>query len=697
MKHPLLAERNWMEMTVFPGVTIDAEHSFDLDDAIWVERLAAGAKVTVAISLVAEHVAIDSDLDCDAYARGFTRYAAQSAVRPMLPKALSENTLSLLPGGGTNVIAFEIVLDDNLEIVSAEISRGILDNRSRLSHEAAGGLIESGKGDVGRMLRDAWALSAALLDKRRKAGAIAYFSAGTGMLTNEEGNLVDLGTSEAVSRAYVVVQEMMILANHAVTDRLAREGVHLLFRNHRGNPVADRSSLSTDLELATQGGPFKMAAGKRIEMMIGKATLGAKAKGHFGLNLPVYARMTSPIRRYEDLVNQRILLAYIDKNGEPYAPEELEVIGTTLDALARNEAAERSAHMKEASARRAARLQASGEFLHLDQTQMTAVVKAAVESQTYSHELVREIERRLMNETLTAKDMGRLLLAEGDAAAPCRAVVMGHFERSPFAAVSVINYLHQDGWIGMPEWNEANAAAGFQTQVTALLGGKTFQHSQEASSKKLSRQRAAVGLLAEMAGIGWKPPKAWSTFPAQAVPAHTPSAAVDINAKGTLITLCQTRGLPMPRFAVTSQGASHDPTFTAVASVPSGGGVVQTEPVTASSKKEAERLAAAALIQRLMHEPRKAVTLGQHSPGKKPKPGGGNAKNALQETCQKRGWPLPKYEFVQSGPSHSPTFSGTVQVVANGRKVQSGSISASSRKEAEMLAAAAVIKLLPPG
>ncbi|NTF17799.1 RNB domain-containing ribonuclease [Agrobacterium rubi] len=671
-------------MAVFPGVTIDAKHSADLDDAIWVEADGTGARVTVSIALVADHVPMGSDLDASAAEIGFTRYNATSAVRTMLDRDLSEQTLSLLPDADRNVMVFDISLDRQLEISSVDIVRGQLLNKGRLSHAEAGDLIESGKGEIGSMMRSAWSLSSALLDKRRRAGAIAYFSAGTGMLTDEEGHLVDLGSSEAVSRAYVVVQEMMILANQAVSMRLASEGVHLLFRNHRGNPVADRAALAVDLELATQGGPFHEAAGKRLEMMIGKATLGSTAQGHFGLNLPVYARLTSPIRRYEDLINQRILLSYIDARPFPYPADELQQIGNRLDALTRDVALERSESFKAMSERNASRLQASGRFSHLDQSDMTAVIKNAVESGIYTSGLEREIDARLANATMTSKDIARLLLAAGDDSRGVRTMVIRHLEESPFAAVSVMNFLHQDGWIGEPRWNDVESGSGYSTTVTASRGGRVFEHSQAAGSKKLSKQRASVGILAEMADMEWSPPSEWS---APISSRSRTDADIDPNAKGTLIALCQSRGLPTPEFEVNAAGAAHDPTFTATAAVRTNGNLMRTAPVTSSSRKMAERLAASAMIDLLADV---AAVKRAANPAK----GSANAKNALQEKCQKSGWALPTYDFVQSGPSHAPTFTGTAIVNAGGRRVTSAEVSARSRKEAEMLAATDLIERL---
>src|SRR2546423_1495916 len=79
------------------GVTIDAPHSMDLDDAIWLDEAGGWPRVTVSIADAAGAVPKDSPLDCQARQRGFSRYNARG-IAPMLPRSLSEDGLSLLPG-----------------------------------------------------------------------------------------------------------------------------------------------------------------------------------------------------------------------------------------------------------------------------------------------------------------------------------------------------------------------------------------------------------------------------------------------------------------------------------------------------------------------------------------------------------------------------------------------------------------------
>ena len=86
------------------GITIDGPDSKDLDDAIYLEKDGFGWVLHVSISDVASGVGMGSDLDKEAYERGFTRYFADGSNAPMLPRDLSEDKLSLLSGQDRHTI-----------------------------------------------------------------------------------------------------------------------------------------------------------------------------------------------------------------------------------------------------------------------------------------------------------------------------------------------------------------------------------------------------------------------------------------------------------------------------------------------------------------------------------------------------------------------------------------------------------------
>src|SRR4051794_23693574 len=53
------------------------------------------------------------------------------------------------------------------------------------------------------------------------------------------------------------------------------------------------------------------AATERLNLITQKARYTSTLTGHYGLNVPAYAHITSPLRRYADLAVQRQLVALI--------------------------------------------------------------------------------------------------------------------------------------------------------------------------------------------------------------------------------------------------------------------------------------------------------------------------------------------------------------------------------------------------
>jgi ribonuclease R len=380
----------------FTGITIDAEHSRDLDDAILVEKTDSGWFAEICVPLVSRAVPRNSSADNAAREVGFTRYNAYSVRRSMLDPILSEEELTLAPDKPRDVLVMRITLDRTFGVTSFEFDRGEFESMARLSHEEAGHLISHGIGPVHEMLKRAWIVGAGLLERRRRSGSVTWFSERSGVIIDEDGRPVFLDNHHGVSRAYLIVQEFMILANSAAAEWCVRNEVPIIFRNQRGNSAADRASLAHDLELISEADPQAEAAGKRLSMMLNRAFLSRTAVGHFALGLPVYAWFSSPLRRYADLVNQRAVIGHIE--GQPisaYDAVELEALSEHLNGLVTAQKEDTSSFLLSVSQARARRHREEGRLSTITSTEMTAVIKAAKHEHEFDDALVAEIESRL--------------------------------------------------------------------------------------------------------------------------------------------------------------------------------------------------------------------------------------------------------------------------------------------------------------
>ncbi len=341
-------------------VTIDPDDARDHDDAIHVARRDGGGwKVTVAIADVSHYVVPGSALDVSAGTRGTSIYLPDRAI-PMLPGALSGHIASLIDhqdrlalvaemqvntdGSRGEARLFEAVIRCRAGLTYTQVARGMGWTSSEAVTEAAP------VDDVTLQdLAAAAELAAVLRKHRARRGALGFdLPEGRVRFADDGKTPVDVYQSRqdpGIRRAYQVVEEMMLLANETVAERLAREGVATVYRVH---PQPDEELLSRFATVATAyGHPLDVEAGrvprklsallKKIEgqpearvlgMLLLRAMQQARYSavntGHYGLASNAYLHFTSPIRRYPDLVVHRAVRAMIRKD-RANAPTDTQV------------------------------------------------------------------------------------------------------------------------------------------------------------------------------------------------------------------------------------------------------------------------------------------------------------------------------------------------------------------------------------
>lgn len=212
------------------GLTVDSPTSRDLDDAIWVKRGKKGWSVIISITDVAAIIKKGDRFDNEAFKRAFTQYFA-AGNHPMLTRELSDVKLSLLPNQVRKTISFFLKLDSNLNVSKLEIKRTRLKSKRKMTHQEVDRLLDETGDKQHQLWIDYFELAQGLLQKRREMGALAVFDLSKGLMTDEEGVVTRIPDGKYY-RAYLIVQELMILCNHTVTAHLLKEGVSLLVRNH---------------------------------------------------------------------------------------------------------------------------------------------------------------------------------------------------------------------------------------------------------------------------------------------------------------------------------------------------------------------------------------------------------------------------------------------------------------------------------
>ncbi len=307
------------------GFAIDAEHSPDRDDLIGIRKDGDSWLVDITISDVDSIVAKGSGIDTTARVRRVSRYH-DTKVRHMLPERLAVDMLSMHADEVRPGVTISIPFSSTLEPGQPEFALSAATTSLRMTYEQAGQSICSGTGETCLQLRQLHEIAQRLNLARKSRGASVGYDQRTGLVTTESGKIVHLSSEK--SAAYLLISELMILMNHYVAKTLWQAGLPALYRNYQ--PSSSEVGMRREIDALTLSRrSFNRAFHSELVSLWAQlkgASYGTVNEGHFSLGLEHYCHATSPVRRYTDLVNQRILKAWLSGTPSPYSRQELDLI-----------------------------------------------------------------------------------------------------------------------------------------------------------------------------------------------------------------------------------------------------------------------------------------------------------------------------------------------------------------------------------
>jgi ribonuclease R len=337
------------DLRSLPTFTIDPETARDFDDAISALELEGGGwRVWVHIADVSAFVPPRSLVDREAYRRGTSVYVP-GAVEPMLPRALSNDACSLVPGQDRLTVTVEMTVSGEA-VTRASCYRSVIRSDMRLTYEQVDRMFagtEAASEPWGAGLEASRAAARALGERRAARGALVLGGEEPSFVFNRAGDVV--GTRiEQQTESHRLIEQLMIAANEQVAGVLDEKHVPALYRVHeRPDAVAAERLIDqlTSLGVPTPPVPSRMTPQQAADL-VGEASVlvsswvagpgggrGARALtrlvlralkqayydarnlGHAGLQSPRYCHFTSPIRRYPDLICHRALLSAVAGGG----------------------------------------------------------------------------------------------------------------------------------------------------------------------------------------------------------------------------------------------------------------------------------------------------------------------------------------------------------------------------------------------
>ncbi|MBK1681891.1 ribonuclease catalytic domain-containing protein [Rhodocyclus tenuis] len=278
-----------------PAFSIDDAATTEIDDAFSLARLpGVGWRVGIHIAAPGLSIAPASPLDAIARERLSTVYMPGDKIT-MLPDAVVEQ-FTLAAGRACPAVSLYLTVDEEFAIVGHDSCIERVRIAANLRHHDLEPLFNAqtladglGEFEYSAELKTLWQLACACEERRGKANSAASFVdynfSIVGDLTDAESCHVDISQRPRGSPLDKLVAELMIVANSLWGGLLAEQRIPAIYRAQSAGKV----------RMTTQPAP------------------------HDGLGVPQYAWMSSPLRRYVDLVNQRQLIACLNDDAPPFA------------------------------------------------------------------------------------------------------------------------------------------------------------------------------------------------------------------------------------------------------------------------------------------------------------------------------------------------------------------------------------------
>ena len=312
---PIEADDNRLDLTHLKVCTIDDESTTEIDDGLSVEYLDDGTiKLWIHIADPTRIVNPDDELDLEARRRSTSLYLPTGMVS-MFPTELATGPMSLVEGQVCYALSFGVILDETGGIQEYEIHSSLIKPTYRLTYD-----------DVDEMLQLAienepeipdLAKSSYLRRSWRKEQGAIQIKMPESIIKVKDNEEVSIELIDS-SPARQLVAEMMILAGQ-IGGRYGTE--NNLSLPYRGQPQPELPPEEELLQLPP--GPTRFCA---IRSCMPRSEMSMSPIRHASLGLDSYVQVTSPIRRYTDLLSHFQIKAHLKGEELPFSREDLQEI-----------------------------------------------------------------------------------------------------------------------------------------------------------------------------------------------------------------------------------------------------------------------------------------------------------------------------------------------------------------------------------
>lgn len=301
-----------------PALTIDGPLTRDYDDALSIKMVDDALQIGIHIADVSAVILPDSLLDREAAVRASSLFLPFRQI-PMIPRELSQENLSLKEGCDRRVISLLTRFDKNGMLTDYRFAPGVIRVQRQLVYEEVNATL----GEEAS-LKEMYRVSQYLQQERMKRDALSLSLPELHIKLNDDSS-VSIESIDQNTPSRMIVAEFMILYNWLAARFCSENQIPILFRR--------QPDPSERLSLEETGYIYYVFQQRR---KLSPLQIDTSPGPHSGIGLDLYTHVTSPLRRYLDLVIQRQIGSFIAGEKPVYSGKELEEIRVFVEPAIRN-------------------------------------------------------------------------------------------------------------------------------------------------------------------------------------------------------------------------------------------------------------------------------------------------------------------------------------------------------------------------
>jgi exoribonuclease-2 len=298
-------------------ITIDDKDTKERDDGFSIKKTDKGFEFGIHISDTSTLIKPDSILDKSARNNGSSIYLPEKTI-PMLPSQFITDFGSLDPSKTRLGLSLLINTDLNYGIESWRIVPSIISAKKSMTYEQANLALNQIENSDHYTILHLWNFSKKQMCLRKQNGAVNFQTQEINIKVTLEAKIeVTLLNTRLDSR--MLVSEMMILFNSLAAKFFVENNIPAIYRHQSYPNLNDYSN--TDFQQVSEN---EISKNYYLIRNLPPTKLTGEPLPHYSLGLPSYIQITSPLRRYTDMLLQRQIIHFITYGKFLYCKDVLE-------------------------------------------------------------------------------------------------------------------------------------------------------------------------------------------------------------------------------------------------------------------------------------------------------------------------------------------------------------------------------------